>query len=317
MYAGALSVGTLVLARNSYGTLRVTEKYEGIDPKVRTRTLTHGVIVHGSQMVDPRLRHLPTMYYGYGSGVHLAIEQTRHPNQRVGIVGLGTGSLAAYAHAGDVYRFYEINPQVVHLATTVFTYLSDSPARVEVSMGDARLVLERELPQDYDLLVLDAFSSDTIPAHLLTREAMKTYLRHVHPDGMLAFHVSNKVLRLVPVVAALAADFRLSALVVDTGDEPKKYRQHANWMLLSRNHDRFMTDGRFSFLGKGVQPRTLPPFVFLDLIDNQGTPFSGFGLHPHSGIATVTGRADCSGRITRYSSIALHGLPSRQLWKSI
>jgi hypothetical protein len=111
MYAGALSVGTLVLARNSYGTLRVTEKYEGIDPKVRTRTLTHGVIVHGSQMVDPRLRHLPTMYYGYGSGVHLAIEQTRHPNERVGIVGLGTGSLAAYAHAGDVYRFYEINPQ--------------------------------------------------------------------------------------------------------------------------------------------------------------------------------------------------------------
>ena len=98
------------------------------------------------------------MYYGYGSGVHFAIEQTRHSNQRVGIIGRGTGSLAAYGRAGDVYRFYEINPQVVQLSTTLFSYLNDSPARVEVSMGDARLVLEREQPQDYDVLVLDAFS---------------------------------------------------------------------------------------------------------------------------------------------------------------
>ena len=251
LYAGALSVGTLVLARNFYGTLRVTEKYEGIDKKIRTRILTHGVIVHGSQMVGAKLRHWPTMYYGYGSGVYLAIEQTRHPSQRVGIVGLGAGTLAAYGRDGDIYRFYEINPQVVQLSTTVFTYLTDSPARVEVSLGDARLVLEREPPQNYDLLVLDAFSSDTIPAHLLTREAMKTYLRHVRPDGMLAFHVSNKVLRLTPVVAALASDFKLSARAVDTGDDPKSYRQHANWILLSR-------DGSRGFLGQGVQPPVLP-----------------------------------------------------------
>jgi len=127
-------------------------------------------LVHGSQLLDFNpCANRPTMYYGYGSGVHVAIEQTRHPNQRVGIVGLGTGSLAAYGRGGDIYRFYEINPQVVRLSTTgVFTYLTDSPARVEVSLGDARLVLEREQPQDYDLLVLDAFSSDTIPAHLLT-----------------------------------------------------------------------------------------------------------------------------------------------------
>ena len=140
---------------------------------------------------------------------------------------------------------------MVQLATTAFTYLTESPARVEVSLGDARLVLEREPPQDYDLLVLDAFSSDTIPAHLLTREAMNTYLRHVRPDGMLAFHVANKVVRLTTVLAALAADFKLSARAVDTGDDPKTYRQHANWILLSR-------DGRTGRLGQSVEPRTLP-----------------------------------------------------------
>jgi hypothetical protein len=252
LFTGALAAGTLVLARNFYGALRVTEKFEGTDPKVRTRVLTHGVIVHGSQMFDPKLRNRPTTYYGYGSGVHLAIEQTRRPNQRVGIIGLGTGTLAAYGRAGDVYRFYEINPQVVRLATTAFTYLSDSPARVEVSIGDARLVLEREQPQGYDLLVVDAFSSDTIPAHLLTREAMTTYLRHVRPDGMLAFHVSNKVLRLIPVVAALAEDFKLSARAVDTADDPKSYRQHATWILLYR-------DRAHSFLGQAVYARSEVP----------------------------------------------------------
>jgi hypothetical protein len=214
--AGALTVGSLILDRNFYGTLRVTEKFERINPTVRLRLLTHGVTYHGSQLLDESLRRRPTTYYGYGTGVHLALEQTRHPSQRVGIIGLGVGTLAAYGHRGDVYRFYEINPQVIQLSTTAFSYLNDSPARIEVSVGDARLVLDREKPQNYDLLVVDAFSSDAIPAHLLTREAMTIYLRHVRPDGIIAFHVSNKTLRLTPVVAALAADFKLAAVAVET-----------------------------------------------------------------------------------------------------
>ena len=258
MYAGALAVDTLALARNFYGTLRVTEEYAGLNPVVRARILTHGVIHHGSQLLDPKLRHQPTLYYASGSGIQFAIERTRHPHQRVGIVGLGTGTLAAYGREGDVYRFYEINPRVIRFATTLFTYLTDSPAHVEISLGDARLVLQRERPQNYDVLVLDAFSSDAIPTHLLTREAIALYLHHLRPDGILAFHVSSKVLRLVPVVAAGAAFYHLSGLVIDSGDDPARYRRSATWLLLSRDPARLATTPSSPFWGRGIPPWTDP-----------------------------------------------------------
>src|SRR6185295_4401098 len=110
--------------------------------------------------------------------------------KRVGVVGLGTGTLAVYAQPGDVYRFYEINPQVVDIARTRFTHLTDAPGKVETVLGDARLTMEREQPQQYDVLVIDAFSSDAIPVHLITREALAVYLRHMKPDGVIAFHVT-------------------------------------------------------------------------------------------------------------------------------
>ena len=255
LHAGALAAGGYAFARSFYGTLRISEEYAGVEPVVRARVLTHGVIHHGSQLLHPELRKQPTMYFGRGSGVHLAIEQTRRAGQRVGVIGLGTGSLAAWGREGDVYRFYEINPQVLRLATTVFSYLSDSPARVEVSLGDARLVLEREPPQNYDVFVLDAFSSDALPAHLLTREAIQVYLRHLAPGGVLAVHISNKVLDLEPVVAAAARAAGLTGRLVERGDDPRNFRLRAKWVLLSRDPGVFDRD---HLSGAGTPLRTEP-----------------------------------------------------------
>src|SRR5207248_4401523 len=160
-----------------------------------------GTIVHGKQFLDPDRRGLPTSYYGPRSGIGLALLDARaHGPLRVGVVGPGAGTLAAYGRAGDVFRFYDINSGVVELARSEFTFLKDSPAKVEVALGDARLSLERERPQNFDVLALDAFSSDAIPVHLLTVEAFKTYLRHLKPGGVLAVHISNRYLDLVPVV---------------------------------------------------------------------------------------------------------------------
>lgn len=257
MYTGALAVDSVALVRNFYGALRVTEEPTA-NPKLQALVLTHGIIEHGSQLMDPILRRQPTMYYAVGSGIQLAVAHLPPGPRRAGVIGLGTGTMAAFGRAGDVFRFYEIDPQVVRLATSIFSYLRDSPARIEVVLGDARLALEREQPQHYDLLVLDAFSGDVIPAHLLTREAMTLYLRHLNPGGMLALHTSSKALRLVPVVGALARDFHLTGLVIDTGDDPTVYRRRATWILLSRDSRAFLASGPGGFSGKGIPPWTRP-----------------------------------------------------------
>jgi SAM-dependent methyltransferase len=232
--ASSYAAGNLAVARNFYGTLRVAPEFVGF-PAAKARTLEHGVIKHGSQLIEDGMQLRPTAYFAIGSGVQLAIEATHRPGQRVGIVGLGTGTIAAYGRAGDVYRFYELNPLVLDFARKYFSFLADSPARVEVVLGDARLSLERETPQGYDVLAVDAFSSDSIPVHLLTREALQLYLRHLRQDGILALHISNKVLDLEPVIAAGAAAADLDGLRVTTTDEPRLYRLGADWILLARN----------------------------------------------------------------------------------
>ncbi len=208
------------ISRNFYGVLRVLHRDEGT--AVEMRQLKHGRIIHGLQYAHPDRRGDPTSYYGPRTGIGLALE--RHPRRvadeplRVGVVGLGVGTLAAYARAGDTFRFYEINPAVIALAqgpTAVFTYLSDARGKVEVVPGDARLALEREAPEEFDVLAVDAFSSDSIPVHLLTREALGVYLRHLRmPDGIVAFHVSNRFLDLRPVVKGLAGERGLRAALV-------------------------------------------------------------------------------------------------------
>jgi SAM-dependent methyltransferase len=198
------------------------------------RVLSHGTIIHGKQFLEADRRDWPTSYYGKGSGIGLALLDSgeREP-LRVGVVGLGAGTLAAYGRSGDVFRFYDINAKVVELARSEFSFLADSRAQVEVALGDARLSLEREPDQNFDVLALDAFSSDAIPVHLLTAEAFGTYLRHLRHGGILAVHISNRYLDLVPVVqqAALALSLELRQVENEDDDEAGVYR--SDWMLLS------------------------------------------------------------------------------------
>jgi SAM-dependent methyltransferase len=221
--------------RNFYGVLRVKE-YGTPGAPDHLRRLLHGVIMHGEQYMDPSRRHQPTTYYQASSGIGAAIAaRAKGPPMRVGVVGLGAGTLAAWGRKGDVYRFYDINPKVLEVARTHFSYLAESDARIELALGDARLVLEREPPQQFDILAVDAFSSDAIPVHLITKEALAVYLRHVKPDGIVAFHVSNRFLDLVPVVARIARENGVHAVVVyDTAEEGSDKTQ-TDWVLVSRD----------------------------------------------------------------------------------
>jgi len=224
--------GVRLRVRNFYGELTV----EDSDPPTAinaTRTLMHGTIIHGDQFLNPSLRDLPTTYYGPATGVGLAIRDrgTQHP-VRVGVIGLGTGTLAAYARPGDYYRYYEINPLVLRVARSEFTFLAGCKGKLEVAMGDARLSLEREQPENFDVLAVDAFSSDAIPVHLLTREAMDLYFRHLRPDGILAVHISNHHLDLLPVVAGEARSRARLARVVDTEDDDDRGVYAATWVLV-------------------------------------------------------------------------------------
>ena len=243
--AGAALIGALVSAvlsiqrffddaifatRDFYGVLRVLEVNSG--PYAR-RSLVHGTILHGTQYLAPDLRRQPTTYYTATSGVGRALE-SMHPRVaplKVGVIGLGTGTLAAWGSRGDVYRFYEINPRVPEVARTFFTYLADSEATVEIAVGDARLSLEREPPQGFDVLAVDAFSSDAIPVHLITREALGVYLRHMKPDGIVAFHVTNRFLNLVPVVEALGRERGLTMLHI--ADAGSGLGSSSDWVLLA------------------------------------------------------------------------------------
>jgi SAM-dependent methyltransferase len=194
-----------VLERNFYGALRVTDRRLRSNGEA-VRALMHGTIVHGAQYLSPRLRREATTYYTRDSGVGLSLRVLqRQASLRVGLIGLGAGTLLSYGRPGDWYKAYDINPLVLQLAQSQFSFLADSPAQHEVALGDARLTLEREPSQQFDLLAVDAFSSDAIPVHLLTLEAFQLYWRHLKPDGVLAVHVSNKFLNLGPVVALAAA----------------------------------------------------------------------------------------------------------------
>ena len=226
--------------RNFYGVLQVQDVETGTDDG-RVRSLFHGTIEHGAQLLDPEFRHEPTLYYLRTSGAGLAMRliNGRSRNVHVGAIGLGAGVLASYCRIGDVYRFYEINPEVVRIASSEFTFLRDCHGQLDVQLGDARLTLESEPPQDFDLLVVDAFSGDAIPIHLLTREAVMEYFRHLNSDGILAIHVSNKYLDLVPIVAAIAANLGKAAIAVyDTGDGGK-YPSASDWVLVTSKKEIF------------------------------------------------------------------------------
>jgi SAM-dependent methyltransferase len=217
--------------RNFYGTLRVSDA--GTDDD-RHRKLVHGAITHGHQFLDPERRKWPTTYYAEESGVGLAIVKSRtSAGQRVGLIGLGAGTLAAYSRPGDRYRFYEINPLVVEMARSRFSYLQDADGTIDVVLGDARLSLEREPAQHFDVLVVDAFAGDAIPVHLLTREAFAQYFRHLAPGGVLAIHVSNHHLDLAPIVRLAADHYGKQSLKIASPDDDDRGASSSDWVLVA------------------------------------------------------------------------------------
>ncbi len=225
----------VALVRNFYGTLRVRETH--LPPQSDTdRMLLNGTIEHGAEWFAPQFLDQPLTYYAANSGLGLAMRLCcGSATKRVGVIGLGTGTVAAYGNRGDLIRFYEINPLVERLARLWFTFLHDSAARTDVVLGDARLSLAAEPPQHFNVIVIDAFSGDAIPVHLLTREALALYRRHLEPDGILVFHVSNQYVDLEPVVAAIAKDAGLYAMSVHSHGDEQNGLYFADWILVTTN----------------------------------------------------------------------------------
>jgi hypothetical protein len=226
---------TVYIERNYYGVVRVKENQSrDDDPDTRYRSLVHGAILHGEQWLSEKYRRSATTYYKTSSGIGrtLLAFEGKHPI-KVGVIGLGAGSIAVYGDGGDVYRFYDINPAVVGIAKTWFSYLKDCPCKVEIALGDARLSLEREAPQDFDVLAVDAFSGDSIPVHLITVEAFTEYLRHLKPEGVIVFHVSNRFLDLKPVLLAISEKHRLEyAYLHDSGESGGTT---SDWVVITRH----------------------------------------------------------------------------------
>ncbi len=224
--------------RNFYGTLAVTEWHEAGHPE-HERELSNGGIIHGMQNLAPELRREPTSYYWSGTGIGKALDSLKLSNgARVGVVGMGAGTVACYGKSGDTYRFYDINPDVPRLAQKHFTYLPDLVARgakLEIVVADARLALERDPPQNFDVLLLDAFSGDSVPAHLLTLEAFRIYKGHMKPDGIIAVHVTNSYLLLAPLIEKTAVEvgyktLRISTVASFDGDDDA-----TDYVLLTNN----------------------------------------------------------------------------------
>jgi SAM-dependent methyltransferase len=222
-----------VLVRNFYGSLRVYDKLDQ-GPMGPARVFLHGTVDHGEQFLRPEHRRFAATYYSAGSGVGLAIRHLwRQGPMHTGVIGLGAGVLAAYSRPIDRLTFYEINPLVLEIADTEFSFLSDCPAPHQVILGDARLSLESERPQQFDLLAVDAFSGDSVPVHLLTREAFALYWRHLKPDGVLAVHITNRNLGLGPVVALAAAEGGKRAMVITNDADYPREVFGAEWVLVT------------------------------------------------------------------------------------
>ena len=228
---------SLERSRSFYGTLRVNERED--DNGSKFHSLYCSGTEHGRQSLDPARKRDPLTYYGHETGVGMVLDSLKSKaDAKVGIIGMGTATVASYAEPGQTYRFYEINPDVVSMARKWFTFIDDLIARgakYELALGDARLSLDHEPTQNFDALLLDAFSGDSVPVHLLTKEAFDIYQRHLKPNGIIAVHITNHYLNLAPVVERLAKEFgyQTTHLSVDPGDLPGHYRPV--YMLLSKD----------------------------------------------------------------------------------
>jgi hypothetical protein len=234
-----LQRNTTVAVRNFYGALRVKQTFGY--PGATLRTLTNGNVEHGTQIFgSDQLRRTPTSYYAKDSGVGMALRLCCQGRTRnIGVIGLGAGTLAAYGQRGDRIRFYEINPAVEPIARNVFTYIRDSGAQTSIVSGDARTSLAHEKSQGFDVLVIDAFSGDAIPLHLLTKQAIALYRNHLAPGGILAFHISNRHVDLEAPISLLAKAAGMKAVCIATIANDQRDEFTATWILLSENEDFF------------------------------------------------------------------------------
>ena len=231
--------GVRVMERDFYGVVRTADH----SSPVAYRSMYHGGIMHGGQLLGERFRNTPADYFSPTSGYGRVFRSLREMNPKkpleVGIIGLGAGVVAAWMRPGDALTFYEISPRVVDIARREFTFLSDTFAKTELVMGDGRLSLEREPPRGYDLLGIDAFSGDSIPMHLVTREAMAIYVRHIKPDGVIVFQATNRYVDLLPVVKRLAAEFGFEAINVadfpEGEDGPEYWYSATDQVIVTRN----------------------------------------------------------------------------------
>jgi hypothetical protein len=245
----------VAISRNFYGVLRVRhEESDGTldlfqNPFPSYYSLKHGQISHGVQYQDDYWSKLPTTYYGEESGFAIAVRIAReHANQtnsgklRVGTIGLGTGTIAAFGQPNEYFCFYDINPDVFALSSNkIFTYLKDSKATIDFKLGDARIVLEKDLRdgvrQQFDVLAVDAFSSDAIPVHLLTAECAEIYKQHLRPGGILAVHISNRFLNLEPVARGMAEQLGWNAFLVDNPNDDAQGVFASSWVLITSSQD--------------------------------------------------------------------------------
>ena len=239
----------LFLTRNFYGSLRVKQTYHAPHQDLAanepenlpinqqaapTRMFLNGTIQHGTQIFSSELSRTPTTYYATNSGIGLALTLCCNGRPRnIGVIGLGAGTLAAYGQPGDRFRFYELNPAVHPSPESLFTYLRDSPAQITIIPGDGRSLPRTRSPQQFDVLVIDAFSGDAIPLHLLTTQAIALYQRHLAPGGILAFHVSNQYVDLAPEIALLAANAHLTR---HPHRQPRQQRRRRLPSLLGPRH---------------------------------------------------------------------------------
>ena len=231
--------GMRVMERDFYGVVRTADH----DSPLPYRAMYHGAIMHGGQLLGDSFRNTPADYFSPGSGYGRVFASLREMQPKkplaVGVIGLGAGVIAAWMKPGDRLVFYEISPRVVDIAQREFTFLQDTSAKTEIVLGDGRLSLEREPPRGYDVLGIDAFSGDSIPMHLVTREAMAIYLKHIKPDGVIVFQATNRFIDLLPVVKRLADEFGLQALNVSDvpeGEEGAEYwYSSTDQVIVTRN----------------------------------------------------------------------------------
>jgi MFS family permease len=231
--------GVRVMERDFYGVVRTADHYS----PVPYRSMYHGAIMHGGQLLGDSFRNTPADYFNPNSGYGRVFTSLREMNPKqplnVGVIGLGAGVIGAWMKPGDSLVFYEISPRVVDIAKREFTFLSDTAAKTAIVMGDGRLSLEREAPRGYDLLGIDAFSGDSIPMHLVTREAMALYVKHTKPDGVIVFQATNRYIDLLPVVKRLAVEFGLEAVNVsdspDADSGPEYWYSSTDQIIVTRN----------------------------------------------------------------------------------